>query len=364
MIGMQGKDANASKVLISIVMPVYNAEKYLPAALKSIAEQSFDAYELILVNDASTDGSAALCDCAAKEDARLRVVHLEKNGGASAARNVGMDAACGEYLMFMDADDTMAQALLETVWAQPRADVTVWGAEDVYYTAGEQVTKRVAHCPKAGHHEGAAAVRRVLIALEKDTLLGYIWNKLYRREMLLESGVRFENRLVSEDIFFNLHQCAAWESMVTMDIVGLHYAHHAAHQSVTGRFVPDYFAQNKERVAAILALYDAWQMTSEEVLTILGNIYARYIFSALMRMFDKRAKKTAKARRAFLEECFYKDVLFARVMPHAAPEGRLASVMARALKKRRTGLCLAIAGVAVAVQTHLPGLLTRLRQSR
>lgn len=89
---------------ISIIVPVYNTEQYLPRCIDSILSQSFTDFELLLIDDGSTDGSSAICDDYAKKDNRVRVFHKE-NGGASSARNVGLDNAKGEWVTFVDSDD-------------------------------------------------------------------------------------------------------------------------------------------------------------------------------------------------------------------------------------------------------------------
>ena len=97
---------------ISVIMPVYQAGPFLRDSVRSVLGQTFPDFELILVDDGSTDGSAGLCDTLAGEDSRVRVLH-KKNGGVSAARNDGMDLAGGEYIYFCDADDTIAPDALE-----------------------------------------------------------------------------------------------------------------------------------------------------------------------------------------------------------------------------------------------------------
>ena len=100
---------------ISIIVPVYNCEKYIEECVSSILAQSFSDFELILVNDGSKDGSGALCDVLALSDARIRVFHKE-NGGAASARNLGLDNAKGEFIAFMDADDTACPDFLERLF--------------------------------------------------------------------------------------------------------------------------------------------------------------------------------------------------------------------------------------------------------
>ena len=103
-----------NKDRISIIIPVYNAEEYLDRCLESVLEQSFTSFEVILVDDGSTDSSPLICDRYSATDPRFRTVHKE-NGGVSSARNAGMDLAKGEYLMFLDSDDALLPDALERI---------------------------------------------------------------------------------------------------------------------------------------------------------------------------------------------------------------------------------------------------------
>ena len=90
--------------MISIIVPVYNAEKYIEKCVKSITDQTFENIEILLIDDGSKDSSGMLVDTICMKDERIRVFH-KQNGGVSTARNVGLDNASGEYIMFVDADD-------------------------------------------------------------------------------------------------------------------------------------------------------------------------------------------------------------------------------------------------------------------
>ena len=103
------------KPLLSIIVPVYDVERYLPKCIDSILAQTFTDFELILVEDGSPDNCPALCDAAAEKDARVRVIH-QKNGGLSAARNAGLDVARGEYIGFVDSDDFVLPQYLEWLY--------------------------------------------------------------------------------------------------------------------------------------------------------------------------------------------------------------------------------------------------------
>ena len=99
--------------MISVIVPVYNAEKYLHRCVDSILTQTFDNFELLLINDGSNDNSGVICDEYALKDSRVRVFHKE-NGGVSSARNLGLDNSKGEWIAFCDADDYALPTFLST----------------------------------------------------------------------------------------------------------------------------------------------------------------------------------------------------------------------------------------------------------
>lgn len=107
--------------LVSIIIPVYNAEQYLRSCLDSVAGQSYSKLEIILINDGSNDSLGKICDEYAQKDSRFRVIH-QQNGGVSKARNVGLDLARGEYFSFVDGDDTIDSSYIEIMMAEMRKD--------------------------------------------------------------------------------------------------------------------------------------------------------------------------------------------------------------------------------------------------
>lgn len=106
---------NKNKPLISVIIPIYKAEKYIEKCVGAVQKQSYQNLEIILVDDGSPDGSGVICDRLAKEDSRIRVLHKE-NGGAATARNAGLDVMTGKYIAFVDADDYMELNYIETLY--------------------------------------------------------------------------------------------------------------------------------------------------------------------------------------------------------------------------------------------------------
>ena len=187
---------------VSIIVPVYNAEKTLPRCVDSILQQEYSDFELLLVDDGSRDGSAALCDDFARADSRVRVLHKE-NAGVSAARNDALDLARGEYLQFLDSDDWITpeatKLLVRTAQAE-RCDLVI---ADFYRVVGD----RVSH--KGGIEEDGVLSREAFAAYmmenPADFYYGVIWNKLYRRDIVERHGLRMDAGISwCEDFIFNL----------------------------------------------------------------------------------------------------------------------------------------------------------------
>lgn len=147
---MKDKSAKQTEPKISVIVPVYQVEAYLKQCLDSILAQSYSNIEVIVIDDASTDGSGEICDRYAKQDKRLRVIHLPVNGGLSAARNQGMKQASGELVSFVDSDDYIEPDMLKKLYqsrVEHNADISICGTYGISgggipastYTRGEVV---------------------------------------------------------------------------------------------------------------------------------------------------------------------------------------------------------------------------------
>ncbi len=193
---------------ISVIIPIYNAEPFLPACLDSVQAQTHRELEIILVNDGSTDGSGAICDRYAAGDARIRVIHQE-NGGVSRARNRGLELATGELISFIDGDDTMEPNMYELLvrcMEEHDADISHCGYKHLVRDEVRLVNDTRQIRPQTRDEALDCFVSGWLFG-------GGLWNKLFRRELL--EGLSFREDLKNnEDILFNFEAfCRAGRSV-------------------------------------------------------------------------------------------------------------------------------------------------------
>jgi glycosyltransferase involved in cell wall biosynthesis len=165
--------------LISIIVPVYNAEKYLGACIESITSQTYKNLEIILIDDGSSDNSGKICDDYAEKDNRIRVIHKE-NGGVSKARNDGLKLVSGEYIGFVDSDDTISPKMFESLFknlSENSADIAVCDYEMVY------ADRRVSVNPRGISMKFSAeeSIKNVLLG---KYFQGHLCNKLFKASVL------------------------------------------------------------------------------------------------------------------------------------------------------------------------------------
>jgi glycosyltransferase involved in cell wall biosynthesis len=196
------------EVRISVVMPVYNSDDYLHEAVDSILAQEFDGFEVLLVDDGSTDRSGILCDEYAAADSRVRVFHLP-NGGMCAARNFGISVARGEYISFSDDDDECLPGFLSLNYElakENNADLVRFGRCLKRYLGdhGDVVSKE--SVPRR------AAIYRDAEVAEHYSEIGEfraVWTGMFRKRVIDDNGLRFDERLRHgfEDVLFNIMFC-------------------------------------------------------------------------------------------------------------------------------------------------------------
>ena len=190
---------------ISIIVPVYNAEKTLARCVRSLMAQTYRNLEILLVNDGSRDQSPAICQRFAQEDGRIRVID-KPNGGVSSARNAGMEIARGKYLLFVDSDDYIAPELVADAVRtaeETGAELTVWNYEKVDDSRAYGPFFRISD---ETLNLDAIGLKDYFYRYWIPNRFGFeAWNKLYVRRVVEQNGLRFQpNReILAEDLLFN-----------------------------------------------------------------------------------------------------------------------------------------------------------------
>ena len=180
---------------VSIIIPLYNVEKFIPKLVDSVINQDYEKIEIILVEDGSPDGSGKLADEYAKKDCRIKVIH-KKNGGVSTARNAGIEAATGEYILFIDGDD----------WVEPDyVSYFVKLLENQNCDIGMNINNFTGCKDKSSLKEYKVSAEKAIEWIYTGKVFVAVWNKIYRTSFLKENHILFDESIwYGEGMLFNI----------------------------------------------------------------------------------------------------------------------------------------------------------------
>lgn len=211
------------KYKVSFIVPIYNKEKCLENCVDSLLAQNYSSYEIILVNDGSTDKSKEICNHYAENSDKVKVIH-QANAGVSCARNAGIEKAEGEYIIFVDSDDWMEPDAVSTLMGQTTiADLTFFGSIFHY-------PDRIAlsYIPEDSYYKSFSELQKGLVDLLKNPkhpdYVGYTWNKMFKNDIIRQYKLRFIEKLsIREDEAFTFAYATHCNTLATLSNLLYHY---------------------------------------------------------------------------------------------------------------------------------------------
>lgn len=299
--------------LISYIVAIYNTEKYLKRCIDSLLAQTYNNIEILLVNDGSTDGSRNICDEYAGMDSRIQVLN-KTNGGLSDARNHGMRFAKGDYVIFVDSDDwcsPLQAQMLENAIKSSESDIFVYG----YYNdfSNEKITKEFsldAFLEKNGIRVySGKEIRVAIFQLEQSGIFNTVWNKMYRRNFLIENHFEFElDGMPGEDLLFNT---GCFKSASGVCLCNCMLYHYMVQDEVTlsRKYMSDLYERNMKFCKARDSLYDFYDMDSYEENICRARAYVHYCFGCIPNNFRKNAPKGFQKRKRIFVKLFQNEKL-------------------------------------------------------
>lgn len=264
-------------MFFSVITPIYNNKNFIRRGIQSLLAQTFTDYEVILVDDSSTDGSGKLCDEVAKEYPNIKIIH-QKNTGAGGARNAGIKAAQGKYLAFFDIDDLVAPNWLETIHRyikEYHPQMIVSGYEE--YNTRYKTTVNFSF--DFAFYETNTQLKSKYI----DTLSGlrfnngFVWNKVFERDFIVRNNIRFPDLRIQQDEVFNLRVYPLVERvLVVPDIFYKYFVYYKG--NTASHYIPERLDIYRAVRDSFLELCDRWVLQDDQ---FNAYIYKRFYNSLL-----------------------------------------------------------------------------------
>lgn len=273
---------------ISVIVPVYNCEKFLDKCLHSIMNQNFKDLEIILIDDGSTDGSGKICDEWAQKDLRIKVMH-QNNSGVSTARNVGIRIATGEYILFVDADDTLTNDAIQifSSYSDSNYDLVIGSYNEVRNRIKKAIIR------KNDEYDQNKIKQNID---DFDKFISTPWAKLYRKSIITENNIRFNEKLpLGEDHVFNLEYCKYVNKCLIIDDIVYNYSLGGFASSIR------YYENISELHMTLLKCYDNFGINKSIDVTFYKKKIKDQFLGSIMHylFFCSYGKAKSKTQEAF-----------------------------------------------------------------
>ena len=315
-----GEEIMMATPFFTVLMPVHNGAKYLSKAVNSILQQTFADFELVIINDCSTDDTLALCQTFVERDKRVLVYSTATNKGVANARNEALKHINGQYFTFVDADDYIDIDILAKVHAkleETRAQLLKYGCIEEYYDRQDKLQGTKKLSLQDSFLTVQAEIRKNILAMEKLPLFGYVWNTVYSTDFFRAHPVQFSAEYnVNEDFMFNMDVFEYAGSLVCLNSCAYHYAKRAD-KSLSTTANPKYFRLQTVKIEKLLTKFQEWQLLDQQTSQDIYWLYTRYAYSDICRVLVLAGEEAAREeiKNIFASELYqkYRAVKFVNI---------------------------------------------------
>lgn len=304
--------------LVSVIVPVYNAEKYLSTCLDSICNQTLRDLEIIVVDDGSTDASGRIADEYAEKDPRIKVVH-QKNAHLKAARNAGLFIVNGEYVSFIDADDYIDSDMLESMYKiiESRSlDLVVTGVSVEYPKENRTYNLHLETFTEARSWND---IKTLYFKLKETYLFNYNWNKLYRTSFLKVNNINFVVEPPFEDESFNMEVFMKASSIGVLPNVSYHYVRYD-NGSIVASYKADLLDSFEDKCKIYLQYFTYLKMSSEWIHSFLQESRWKTYCGYIQSLYKRNAILNRRERLELIEMHIYKNRSFGELLDSVDPD--------------------------------------------
>lgn len=352
----------SDNLCVSVVIPAYNVEKQIAAAINSLKAQTLEGFECIVINDGSADGTEKAAAEAIGSDSRFKLLS-QANMGAPAARNKGTELAQGEYLFFFDGDDSAEPNMLMEMYEAAKGaelDLLISGFFIDTYDGGK-LCGRQEICPESRLYDNAAEFRADTPKLFDKNLLYTPWNKLYRRKFIIDNGIRFPNTYW-DDFPFNLCVLDKAERVGTLSTAFYHF-NRARSESETAKWRADIYRKREEEHGWLTDLYAKWGIESEEAEEFVSRRYIERFVGCVENEMEKENPKSAREKRKTVADMLANPRL-SPALKKAKPRSVMMKLMLIPVRLHSAPLCCLEGRFIAAVKRASGGIFARLKAAR
>lgn len=349
------------KQFISIIVPVYNCEKYIGRLIESVLKQSYSNFELIIVNDGSTDNTLNILN--SYKDSRLKII-TKKNTGVSDTRNMGLSIAKGDLLCFLDADDYIDQGLLEeiinTFRKYPALELLNFGfCSDIENSKMERLSSdKISY--KNIYYTSKEKIKADFVNLWDSTMLYNIWNKVYLKRIIDKNNITFPNQNFGEDVIFNRKYLDCIDNFYNSDKIFYHYIRETK-GTLTSKYNPNFFEIRVSEFKEFNDYFENWNIPKKDYYEFSCRRYIERVLGCIENIYcgNLNFKKRYKEVKSIITEPTTRESL-----KYAKPKSTKIKIMLIPIKLKLTLVTMLMGRIFHTVKTKFPSLFNKLKNRR
>lgn len=345
---------------VSVILPVYNAEKTLSRCMDSLLAQSFKDFEIILIDDGSVDASGMLCDSYAQRYRNVKVLH-QANKGVSHARNAGIQIADSKFIQFVDADDTVSKNFISSLFnaiSKNQVDMAICGYSEIY---AEQNAKSVVIEKEL--QTGCFTKQEFLDLFGQyfyDYTIHYIWNKIYDLDIIRDNHIQFHGS-IGGDLPFNLDYFAYCEDFCMIP-KSLYQYYKLNAQSITTIFRRKDLASTQKEYDLGYKFLNDNQAYSKMNKAYMDAFYLRNLSSYISMLFHPNSNFTKKEKQDILHDIVNDQDIRSKFLNSSSYANKLIRLLAPLVKIRSTGSIALVYKIVARLKNNRGGLFSFLKR--
>lgn len=351
--------------LVSIIIPVYNCEKYIKKALESVLNQLYNNIEIIIVDDGSTDNSKEICEEYAIKDDRIKI-YSQSNLGVSAARNLGISKANGKYICFVDADDYIeSDAVLDYIESYkkyPDIQLVISG----FFSEVEPIKNKKPVYQKMNmtdrYYKERNEIRENFISLWDNQLMYNLWNKMYLKSIIDENGIKFSKYNWGEDVKFNQEYLLNVNTMLNLEKCHYHYIRERK-GAATNKYIKNFYNIRLKEFNEFNEFFERYGIEKEKYFEFSCRRYIERTLGCVENLFVKECKLSFKEKYNEVKKILNNEAT--RIsLKVTKPKSKKIKILLITYKYRLVLLTMMMGKILNFVKKHFPALFNKLKNER
>ena len=346
---------------VSIIVPVYNVEKFLKNSIESLLNQTYKNIEIILINDGSTDGSLNVIKELAKQDNRIVVIN-KQNTGVSDTRNVGIECAKGKYITFFDSDDYVENTYIEdTIEVMKKYNVELVNVGFFSEVESENTSVQEFYMDSK-LYSNKEEIKEDFVALWDNAMLYNIWNKIYVKDIIDKNNIRFSGKSHGEDVEFNMDYLLCTSSLYN---IGKCYYHYIRERqgAATNKYVENFYDFRLQEYYDFDEFFEKYGIKKEQYIEFLSRRYLERTLGCVENIFVKNCKLKFKDKNKLVKKIVNNEVTV-KALKVAKPRSLKVKCMLIPYKIKSVIIVMIMGKFLSLFKRFFPGIFNKLKNER